>query len=574
MGPPAPDASIDVGRWLRLSAITAALVTLMAAAVLSLRGLSGIPVYYFYSQDVVLLLLGTGALALMSRLPRVGAQPLCLSGPQAVMLVGIAAAFCYAGTWLVMMRYPMSRDEALAQFAAEHLQHGQLGWPVPPDLQPLAKALMPVWTDRWMPSGWWVSTYLPVNSLLRALFGMVGDSWLAGPALLAIGMASLWSAARRLWPETSEAATVTLILALTSSQLLVTAMTPYAMTAHFALNALWLACFLRGGRSGHAAAVAVGLLASGLHQFHFHIMFVSGFVVWAWLTGRRGIAVLYILAALSYQLVWHFGYIQLMTATLGPTVGDAEPPIATSWIVAHVQRLREWEPFSSFARFAAWQNVLMLPLAVLGMTRMRRHADATLPIAFALQLSCMFGLVTMVYQGFGYGYRYLSGMLPCFLLLAAGGWMRLRHEHGSLLPRYLLGAGTTFALCVTLPFTIWQSHALLKPYAASFRTARAAPADVVLVDSRGGGLLQDIVRIDGAIGRPLLLDLAYVPRPVLRELCARRRVMLFDHRQAHALGVMGTGVGDQPRYRKLAARKRAFVAQIGCETPVPLQTAN
>lgn len=562
---------MNVGRWLRLCAAAVALLCMGTAAILSLRGLSGIPVYYFYSQDAVLLLLGAGTLTAMAWSTRGMTPPIRLSRMHAIVLVGLAFAFCYAGTWLVMLRYPMSRDEVLAQFATEYLQHGHLGWPIPADLQPLAKALMPVWTDRWTASGYWVSNYLPVNSALRALFGLLGDAWLAGPTLLVVGMAALWSATRRIWPETSEPAAVALVLALTSSQLLVTAMTPYAMTAHFALNALWLACFLRGGRAGHAMAIAIGLLASGLHQFHFHIMFVSGFVIWAWLTGRRGIAITYVVAAIVYQLIWHFGYIRLMTWSLGPMVGPAEPPIATSWIVEHVRRLAEWEPFSSLARFAAWQNVLMLPLAALGTVRLKPRPGTSIPIAFALQLSCMFGLATMVYQGFGYGYRYLTGMLPCFLLLAAGGWMRLREETGGVMPRHLIMISVAFALCVTLPVTIWQSHALLQPYAASFQTARHAPADVVLVDGRGGGLLQDIIRVDQAITRPLLLDLAYVPRPVLRDLCARRRVMLFDHRQAHALGVMGSGVGDQQRYRAMANANRTLIAELHCDTPVPLR---
>lgn len=557
-------------RWLRISAAALASLCLATSVVLSLRDLSGIPVYYFYTQDAPLLLAAALALFALSFVPLAPASRRRISGRMIAIATGVAASFAYAGTWLVMLRYPMSRDEQLAQFAAEHLQRGWLGWPIPSHLQPLAKALMPVWSGRWVPSGYWGSSYLPVNSALRALAGLAGDTWLAGPLLLVLGMAALWSSARRLWPETSEPAVVTLLLALTSAQLLVTAMTPYAMTAHFALNAVWLACFLRGGKAGHALAITVGLLASGLHQFHFHVMFVSGFVAWAWLSGRRAIAICYVLACLSYQLIWHFGYTETMTAMLGPMDGTTEPPLATSWIVAHVRRLREFEPFSSFARFAAWQNILLLPLATWGTVGLRRGDHAPLPIAFALQLSCMFGMAVMVYQGFGYGYRYLSNMLPCFLLLAAGGWVRLTADPERMLPRRLLPLACAFTLCVMLPIAVWQSHALLRPYAMSFRTARAAPADVVLVDGRGGGLLQDIVRIDGQIERPLLLDLAYLPRAALRSLCATRRVMLFDHRQAHALGVMGTGLGDVPSYTGQAAANRRFIATLHCDTPVPL----
>lgn len=560
---------LDARRWLRWSACALAALCLAAGAVLSLRGLSGLPVYYFYAQDAGLLIAAALGLLLLSHLPDERGRRWQPSGRQVAVAVGVAALFAYAGTWLVMLRYPMSRDEVLAQFAAEYLQRGNLGWPIPASLRPLAKALMPVWTDGRIAQGYWVSDYLPVNSALRALAGYMGDTWLAGPILLVVGMSAMWCSARRIWPETQEPAAVTLVLALTSTQLLVTAMTPYAMTAHFALNALWLACFLRGGRSGHTMAVAVGLLATGLHQFHFHVMFVTGFIVWAWLAGRRTTAIGYAAACIGYHIVWYDGFTDLMTAALGSAA--SQPAAETSWITAHVNRLRELEPLSSIARFAAWQNVLLLPLAALGLTRWFPRHDRKLPIAFAAQLSCAFAAATLVYQGFGYGYRYLSGVMPCILLLAAGGYMRLTDGGIRRLPRFLLPATAGFALTITLPVAIWQSHILLRPYADSFRTARAAPADIVLIDGRGGGFLQDIIRIDSRIQRPLLLDLAYVPDAELAQLCRQRRVMLFDHRQAHALGVMGSGIGDQPDYRERTARNRRAIARLHCDAPVPLR---
>lgn len=559
---------LSVQHWLRWSAIALVTTGALAAITLHLRGISGIPAYYFYTQDVALLLASAATLLLISGRPLVAHRAITLPGPAVAALIGLAALFAYAGTWLVMLRYPMSRDEALAQFAAEHLQRGQLGWPIPAGLQDVSRALMPVWSDRWIASGYWVSNYLPVNSSLRALAGSIGDTWLAGPLLLAAGMAALWSSARRIWPDTSQPASVALILSLSSTQLLVNAMTPYAMTAQFGLHALWLACFLRGGRLGHGLAIAIGVLASGLHQFHFHLMFVSGFIVWAWLAKRRIVALSYVAACVGYHLVWHYGFIHLMIGTLGPVSG-ATPP-AHSWIIQHLQRLRDLEPLTSIARFAAWQNVLLLPLAALGIVRIRLRGDKTPPITLALQLSCLLGLTTMVYQGFGYGYRYLHGLLPCFLLLAANGWVRLTRDQQGRMPRHLLAIATAVAIFVTLPFALWQSHVLLSPYARAFQMARAAPADVVLVDSRGGGFLQDIIRIDGTISRPFLMDLAYVPVPILRQLCATRRVMLFDGHQAAAVGIMGSGVGDTRDYPTQAAAQRRVLADLHCDTPVPI----
>jgi hypothetical protein len=568
--PQTPDA--QVSRWLHLSAAAMLALCIATAAVLALRGISGVPAYYFYDQDAFLVVGAAAALLLAPRLLARSRRALSpLTARQVALGIIAAAAFAYAGAHVILLRYPMSRDEALAQFAADYLRRGQLGWPIPPHLQHLSRALMPVWADHWAASGYWTSSYLPVNSGFRALAALLGDTWLAGPLLLAAGLAALWHSARRLWPDTGEPATVALLLALTSSQLLVAAMSAYAMTAQFALNALWLLCFLHGGRRGHALAITIGLFATGLHQLHFHVMFISGFVLWLWLDGQRRTALYYVAACVGYLAFWQLAYGEIvLPLALGATTGKTVDPAAAAMpFLSHFSRLRELEPFSSLTRFAAWQNVLMLPLAALGITRWRPH-DGPPPIALAFQISCLFGLLLMPYQAFGYGYRYLHGMMPCFLLLAAGGWMKLAKLYGRPAPGSLLIAAAAFALLATLPFTLWRSHALLAPYAASFSAARAAPADIVLMDGRGGGFLQDIVRIDDRIALPLLLDLAYVPPRTLAALCRTRRVMLFDHRQAHALGVMGNGVGDVPTYPELAAARRRDLSRWRCDVPVPL----
>jgi hypothetical protein len=133
--PQTPDA--QVSRWLHLSAAAMLALCIATAAVLALRGISGVPAYYVYDQD-------------------------------AFLVVG-EAAFAYAGAHLLLLRYPMSRNEALALFAADYLRRGQLGWPIPPHLQHLSRALMPVWAIHWAASGYRTSSNLPVNSAQRAV---------------------------------------------------------------------------------------------------------------------------------------------------------------------------------------------------------------------------------------------------------------------------------------------------------------------------------------------------------------------------------------------------------------------
>ncbi len=525
-----------------------------------------LPRRYFVEQDLPLLLLAAGGLWLLARIRSDGAP----IGPRAMAwrwpMILTATAFAYAGAHWLLGRYPVSRDEILADFQAMYLAHGRLGWPIPPALRDVGEAMMPLWSNGWLGHGQWVSGYLPVNSGLRALASISGDIRLAGPALLAVGAGAIWSAARRLWPDRPRGAMVALVIALTSTQVLATAMTPYAMTAHFALNAVWLACFLRGGRRGHAAAILVGLAASGLHQVHFHLLFVAGPLLWLAVTRQYRLALLYAAACIGYVLVWLELYPRLLVALMGEPAVPLRMP-AVSAFAARFARLLQWDPFTSIARFVAWQNVLLAPLAVLGL-RATRDADRRPTILWGLAATCLIGLATTIFQGHGYGYRYLHGAIPAFCLLAAAGWMQLEKEAGRALPAALLWGSAAFALLVTLPFALWRSHQFVAPYEGAYRAVRAVPADVVLVDTRAGAFLQDIVRYDPAAPAPLVLDLGYVPAARIARWCRDgTRVALFAQAEAEALGVMPAFYGEQ-RDPDTAARRRQL-DELRCATRVP-----
>src|SRR3546814_10973844 len=82
----------------------------------------------------------------------------------------------------------------------------------------------------------------------------------------------------------------------------------------------------------------------------------------------------------------------------------------------------------------AWNNVLLLPLAALGVLQLRwrtmfaRDASIVLP----LTITCILGLLLLVYQGHGWGYRYLHGLIGAFCLLGGFGWMRLSRPESPL----------------------------------------------------------------------------------------------------------------------------------------------
>jgi hypothetical protein len=128
----------------------------------------------------------------------------------------------------------------------------------------------------------------------------------------------------------------------------------YATTAHLTLNLIWLWLFLRNDKFGHGAAIGVGFLASGLHQLIFHPLFVAPFIVRLWASGRRSLALTYIVSYAIICLFW-ISYWQIMLEWQGfsrQASSDARPV----YFIARAAFL--------FASFAGTPNVRSCPIGV------------------------------------------------------------------------------------------------------------------------------------------------------------------------------------------------------------------
>ena len=213
--------------------------------------------------------------------------------------VAALAILCLIAGWigwrLVFQGYAFSLDEFLARFDAQIFASGRLMAPVPAAWQGFAPALQPIYMLP-LPHSVWVSGYLPVNAALRALGRLAHAESLVNPALSAFSVVAVWGVGRRLWPARPQLAFIASALLATSPQLVVMSMTAYAMPAHLAFNLAWLWLFLRGGKLGHAGAIATGFLATGIHQLIFHPIFVAPFVLQLWVRRRWSLAGLYSLA--------------------------------------------------------------------------------------------------------------------------------------------------------------------------------------------------------------------------------------------------------------------------------------
>ncbi len=493
--------------------------------------------------------------------------------------VGVVAG---AGGWLICADYPLSMDEFMVEFGSKIHAHGQLLAHVAEPWRAFVPALQPEFAF-WPPGATaWTSSYLPINSAMRALAGLLGAQWLVSPILAAFSILAVYGIARRLWPERPGAAVVAAVLLGTSSQLLITAMTPYAMTAHLAFNLAWLWLFLRGNRLGHAGAIVVGFFACGLHQLVFHLLFVAPFLFQALLERRWRVVALYSVAYGAIGLFW-IEYWPIATSLSGPATIPALHHAAASTggggaiavFGAHVIDLLRDFSFGgiglmakNLVRFAAWQNPLLVALVLTGAAAAFRSGGVLRALILGLTLCPLAMLVLLPYQGHGWGYRYLHGFLGSAALLAAHQWFKLcdaMQTRGRSVARVGFACAALMSIVVLAPMRAWQAHAFINPYARANSAILQSKAEIVLVDDNDAWFTRDLVRNDPYLeSRPLVMRLASLSDEQVQQLCAGHTLALFDANVAGRFGIER----DEPRPGQTPAVARLrVVSRLGCGIP-------
>lgn len=516
--------------------------------------------HLFKMQDMPALLLGAGGLLVGTfavRFMPLGATRRTSDGRVIALLLGMFILLAYSGRYWLFGDYSLSRDEEVAEFAARSFSLGWLGRPIPPEWLEYRRAIMPEFFSPFGADHVWTAAYLPLNAAFRALCGVIGDANLAGPIFLLVGMAALWRIALRLFSDRPDAVMVVMLMALTSSQLLVTAMTPYAMTGHFALNMLWLALVLRDDRFGHMAAGVVTLLLAGLHQYHYPLPFLAPFLLWFALGRRWGVLAFHGVVLAIAIVIWAKLWPYLLTELYGPAA-DVRPSAGVADKMGSLlDRLNKWHPLLHLSRFLAWNNLLLAPLAFVGLWRIKwREALSGKAIALPLGLGALGMAVLAIDQGYGWGYRYLHGFIGSFALLAGYGWASMR-------PRRTLRLiwMSTLVAILTGSFLMMRAHDYVMPYARSHERIMMSGADVVLVDTRGGRYVTDVVRgVHGEpLGTPVVMNMAMLDTARIDRLCDRYDVAIFDRSAFLPLGVGAVQSG-----RSSTEVKRAHMAARGC----------
>jgi hypothetical protein len=536
--------------------------------------------YFFQAQDRVWLVavallfltlavvplpsIPSRAMSLISRKPRVAGIVLTLC----VLLVGVA------GTYAVFHGYHLTRDEFLAEFDGIIFRSGKFVAPIDPAWQPFAAALEPRFMLPVLQDVGFVSSYLPVNAGFRAVVGLMVDANWTSPLLAAGAVLATFGVARRLWPTRLDAAVVSAVLVATSSQVLVTSMTSYAMTAHLALNMIWLWFYLRDDRIGHGAAIATGFLATGLHQLIFHPLFAVPFIVRLWESKRRSLALLYVASYAAICVFW-IAYWKLILVWQGisPEVSDNTGPLyflaRIFVLVADFQWVGADLMLKNVLRFISWQSPALLPLALLAYPAARRGSGMAAELMAGVVLTLLAMFMLLPYQGHGWGYRYLHGLIGSAALLGGYGWITLigRISHDEIgASRTMLAVCSAIAVLVLLPAHAMQAYDFVLPYVRASNAIGQAPTDVVIVDKSKLLFAEDLVRNDPFLrNRPKVLDLSNLSDANIERLCTHYGIAIFEYGQAIGLGIApndhATTSDDEAR-----ARLRAALSERSCAT--------
>ena len=528
---------------------------------------------YLMLQDIWLLPVQLGLAGLTLEVlagPWRRVRPFVLSNRGLALLVLAIVVLDYAGHRWLLLGYDLSRDEQMASFDTWIYAHGRLAWPLPPGWRVDAGALNLLFMLPVARPIAWVSAYLPGNSALRALVGVVADPALTGPLLTGLSVGLAWGCARRLWPQDRESALVAALLLALSGQVVMTGMTAFAMPTHLAANLLWLWLFLAGRRSTDVAALAVGFVATGIHQPLFHPLFVAPWLVVLMVQRRWGRLALFCGAYLVIGLFW----LAWPHLTLGLVAG---PQSLTASGADYLSRLRDtlaladqrWPIMgANLLRALCWAPFALLPLVLLGVAAARRDARAAALLAGVLvPLALMVAILP--YQGHGFGYRYLHGVLGNVALLGAYGWRRLAPWHARVRPALLVGAG--LSALVALPLQAMFTHRLYAAFAHTSAAISASGADYAIIGADDAPLALDLVANPPDLGnRPVRLsngDIADIDALAARICHPGVSVALpTDDLFSEINATFHTAPGGQANGR-LAAQSSLF-ADAGCRVVV------
>jgi len=534
-----------------IRAATLALVGIGLLAAASFVGDNGryITRYLLVVQDLpVFVLLVVFGLLLRRRIgllarTRLGDVPAASSVKLKVAAIGLLVVVIGVVGAVVLFRgYPLSMDEYWAHADGVIFGAGKPMFQVPQEWRPYAPALASIFA-RFLPdSGYWSSTYLPVNAYIQHLFGLAASPLMAGLAVIVAA-----DLARQLLPGKRLAPLVCAVLMASSSQLLITAMTPYAMTGHLLLNLVWAWLFLRREIWAQVAAAIVAILATGLHQAAFFPLFALPFLLEAFVARRRVLAIVHLAVIAAAFMVWsNWDLIVYSILHVVPPAKKAEGSLRLLDILVERIGGGGLPAFglmgANLLRFQLWQNPAVVPLMLLLALPVLRTEGWWRAMLLGIVLTTLFMVAVIPFQGHGWGYRYLHGLLGNACLLATRAFYELVPESAAEEKnrewRAYLAAMALFAMAILFPLHAFQAWKQAWPYVSANAALAKWDADVVVIDAPNHAYTVDLARNDPLLrNRPKRMAYAALGPGQLERLCRRYKVRLFDDAEAARFGI-------------------------------------
>lgn len=551
---------------LRASAILVVLLAMLGGLISS----EMLPRYFLFNQDLLVVVLLVALFLWLARstsfasLHRFALEPQRFTISLMLGLVGIGVG----GHFAVMDGYAFSRDEQMALFDAAIFAEGMLAAPVAEPWASVHDALNLTFIPHSFHGEGWASDYRPVNAWLHMLAakGLGGAYWL-NPILTALGLFATWRVSVRLFAESAETQCVAVLLYAASTQVLAASMTSYSMPGHLALNMIWLALFMHNRWYSHVAALAVGFLAVGLHQIVYHPLFAGPILFFCLVVTRRwGWALVYAASYAAILLFWA-RYMQYPLAELGLTASavDSDDYILTriGWALAQFSPEYLFIKAVNLLRFIAWQHVLLLPLFAVGANAAVKSRDPLkIALVAAIVALFVFKLVMRPYQGHGWGYRYMHGVIGIACLVGALGWYELR-QRGVISLRQFYSA-TAVSLLLVTPWLLWQTNQFSGLFRDLDRQIKASGADMVIVEDTAAPFAKDLVINPPFLDeRPVRLLASASDTGDMALLCADGRTVALLHGDAFSgiAGAFGFGVtSDSSRMQEF----KQSAAAAGC----------
>lgn len=571
--------------WRRKTAGVAVILLLAAVGCLRVTG-NALPLYQAQSQDaLVLIVLSSVVCVAAFRAPEWRLPARLPDTWVLLLLAAVIAALIVLGAYFVFSDYPLSRDEHMVVFDMAVYDRGHLAMPLAPSWRPYAGALVPDFLlNERMPTGL-VSGYLPMNALLRLAFSKLADPVWFNPLLAVAGAVALLDIARREFGAQDRACYVVLLVYALSAQMLVNAMTAFSVTAHMALNLIWLAAFLRGGKRAHAIAIVTGFVAVGLHQLVFHPVFVAPFLLWRLREGQWRLVLVYAVAYAAIVLWWaYYPMLPAVQAGSSSGVGETHRNFITERVLP---LLLHRTPGTiglmvlNLMRFLAWQNLALLPLLVAAVPVAMRGRSLGGALLLGILLWLVIVTVLLPYQGLGWGFRYLSPYLGSFALLAGFGYRELAQRLGAQADGLVLSLSAITAL-VAIPALLVTTHAFARPYLSLEKLVAHQDSPFVVIDTAvsnpadGGWAvhpLDQVRNLPDLRNRPLRFSGNRVNAQLIGRLCDIGPVTMITRNDMHRVG-FGLNVPEQSARFELLAQTVARM-KPGCLHPavVPAEFA-